>query len=373
MKTNSLCSSLLAFALTLLIAIAASAQTPPKVYSEVYYHKLKPGHTLTEALAIENEFKKIHQAQANDGFLLGWYILALDMTTNPSKEYEYITIKNFSDLTYLDNAYPQKYFSSVMGTDYQTKRADLYKRMREVKEVAKIEVWEQIEGAQAKPLLAPYKAPIWVVTDIKVKNGQYTEYVNHVKKAKPFYGERVVTGGAVGWNFAGLLTPWATEKTYDFAMVNQYPSMKVYMESGPKAEAAFKKTMPGVDYTQFYKELNNLREPARQELYYLHDYALKAPAAAVQLDTKQLDSYVGVYEGPFGDNPKATFTVTREGNQLFEQLTGGRNLEIIPRSETRFYFAQMDAELEFIRDASGKVTKRTLTFGGQTSEAKKIN
>ena len=95
--------------------------------------------------------------------------------------------------------------------------------------------------------------------------------------------------------------------------------------------------------------------------------------APIQLDTTRLDAYVGVYEGPFGTNPKATFTVTREGNQLFEELTGGQKLAIFPETDTKFFFKAMDAQLEFIRDASGKVVKRRLTAGRQTSEAKKIN
>ncbi|MVM29033.1 serine hydrolase [Spirosoma sp. HMF4905] len=85
-----------------------------------------------------------------------------------------------------------------------------------------------------------------------------------------------------------------------------------------------------------------------------------------------LDDYVGVYEGPFGANPKTTFTITKEDNQLFEELTGGIKMPIYPETETKFFFKAMDSQLEFIRDASGKVVKRTLTYGGQLSEAKKI-
>ena len=352
---------------------AGLAQAPQNVYLEVHYHKLKPGHTVNEAIPIENEWKKLHQAQVNDGFLLAWYVLALDLTTNPNKEYSYITVKAFSDAGYLDNNYPQKYFTSVMGTDYRTKIADLSKRTDEIKELVKVEYWEQLESAAVNPVPAPYKDPVWVINTSKIKNGQYEEYTAQVKKLKPYSQERLNSGDGATWTVSGLMLPWSAEKPYDFATVITFPSMKALVDSyDSSGEAAFKKAMPGVDQKQFMKQFDNLREMARQEIYYLVDYAVKAPASTVRLDTKQFDSYVGVYEGPFNGNPKAIFTITREGDQLFEELTGGRKLEIIPRSETHFVFDRMDAELEFVRDASGKVAKRTLTYGGQTSEAKKI-
>ncbi|MBD2757239.1 serine hydrolase [Spirosoma validum] len=95
------------------------------------------------------------------------------------------------------------------------------------------------------------------------------------------------------------------------------------------------------------------------------------PRVSTPVSETILDTYVGVYEGPFGSNPNATFTVTREGNQLFEQLTGGEKLAIMPETKTKFFFKAVNAQLEFLRDASGKVVKRTLTYGGQTTEARK--
>ncbi|QKZ13500.1 DUF3471 domain-containing protein [Spirosoma sp. KUDC1026] len=373
MKINAILRLLYVCVLTLFVLTAGLAQAPKKVFSVAYFHKLKPGHTLVEARVIENEWKKIHQAQANDGFIRGWYLLGLDMSTNPNKEYSYITISNFTDPGYMDNSTPEKHLIEVMGSDYRPKLTDLLKRTNEVKEVAKVEIWEHIDGTLADPKSSPAKAPVWLVSNIKVKNGQYLEYMDRVKIASPFNRERVVSGGAAGWSFVGLLLPWGTEKAYDFTSVYQFPSMKALLESDEtKQEAAFKKTMPGVDSKQFFKEMNVLRETARQEIYYLVDYAEKAQAPSVRLDTNVLDRYVGIYEGPFGGDAKSTFTVTREGNQLFEELTGGRKLEIIPQSETRFAFKDMNAQLEFMRDASGKVTKRTMTYNGQTSEAKKI-
>lgn len=122
MKKNLLVCSLPAFLVGLFLVHASLAQAPKKVYSEVYYHKIKPGHTFAEARAIENEFKKIHQVQADEEFIDGWYMLGLDMSSNPNKEYDYITIKNFSDPGYMDNAYPEAVLKKVIGTDESIKK-----------------------------------------------------------------------------------------------------------------------------------------------------------------------------------------------------------------------------------------------------------
>ena len=275
MKTNTAFRFLSISALVLLLTTACFAQAPKKTYSEVYYHKIKPGHTFAEARAIENEFKKLHQAQADDGFILGWYMLALDMTSNPNPEYSYVTIKSFSDLGYMDNGYPQKYFTQVMGTDYQTKLNDLYKRMQDVKEVIKAEIWEDMDWAAVSPLPSPDKAPVWMVTNAKVKNGQYEEYIAQLKKAKPYIQERLNMGDGVGWNLAALAFPWGSEKGYHVSSVISLPNRKAMLDDS-HAEAAFKKAMPGVDRKQFNKELNALAEIVRQEEYYLLEYAVKA-------------------------------------------------------------------------------------------------
>lgn len=80
-----------------------------------------------------------------------------------------------------------------------------------------------------------------------------------------------------------------------------------------------------------------------------------------------LEECVGAYQGDLGKN-----IVTREGNQLFYQWTNGKTMKTFPETETKFFFKELEAQLEFIRDASGKVVKRIMTVNGQTTEARKI-
>ncbi len=82
-----------------------------------------------------------------------------------------------------------------------------------------------------------------------------------------------------------------------------------------------------------------------------------------------LDSYVGKYDYGMG---RAIMTVSREGNQLFAQLTAQPRFEIFPKSEKVFFWKVVAAQITFVKDAAGKVIKGIHEQGGQTKEVPKI-
>ncbi|MBD2757240.1 serine hydrolase [Spirosoma validum] len=87
----------------------------------------------------------------------------------------------------------------------------------------------------------------------------------------------------------------------------------------------------------------------------------------VSVPDSVLESYVGNYQ--LGTT---VFTVVREKNKLFERGTANR-AELIPETPTKFFFRNIDAEIEFVKDDAGNVVKRTMVYGGQKTEWKKIN
>jgi CubicO group peptidase (beta-lactamase class C family) len=83
--------------------------------------------------------------------------------------------------------------------------------------------------------------------------------------------------------------------------------------------------------------------------------ALGAPwedRKAVRLDPATLDDYVGVYRF----DEKTTRAVSREGDKLFAQRSGGEKQEILAASRDDFYYLDSDNRLRFQRDAQGKIT-----------------
>jgi CubicO group peptidase (beta-lactamase class C family) len=90
---------------------------------------------------------------------------------------------------------------------------------------------------------------------------------------------------------------------------------------------------------------------------------------AAKVDAKLYDAYVGKYD--YGQG-KAIMTITREGEQLFAQLTGQPKFEIFPKSETEFIWKVVNARVTFVKDPSGKVTKAIHEQSGQKFDAPRM-
>jgi CubicO group peptidase (beta-lactamase class C family) len=88
---------------------------------------------------------------------------------------------------------------------------------------------------------------------------------------------------------------------------------------------------------------------------------------AVTVDPKILPQYVGTYTlGPNFD-----LVITVQNGQLIGEATGQGKISLFAESETRFFPTVMDAEVEFVKNADGKVTGLVLHEGSQESKASK--
>ncbi len=85
-------------------------------------------------------------------------------------------------------------------------------------------------------------------------------------------------------------------------------------------------------------------------------------------DSTTLKQYLGTYEL----KPGFEIEVSSLGNQLFAQATGQSKFELFPGKPGNFYLKVVEANMDFNKDASGKVTSLTLHQGGQDIEGKKI-
>ncbi|MBK9014445.1 MAG: serine hydrolase [Saprospiraceae bacterium] len=87
----------------------------------------------------------------------------------------------------------------------------------------------------------------------------------------------------------------------------------------------------------------------------------------IKVDEKILETYIGEYEIP----SIMTFSVTKEQDRLFLQGEGQERFEIFADTENKFFLKVNDAQLEFVKDDSGKVAKAILNQGGRQSDARK--
>jgi CubicO group peptidase (beta-lactamase class C family) len=88
---------------------------------------------------------------------------------------------------------------------------------------------------------------------------------------------------------------------------------------------------------------------------------------AIDVDPKLLSSYVGDYQLA----PNFILTITVENGHLESQATGQPKFALDAESPTTFFPEEFDAEIEFVKDATGNVTGIILHQGGQDHKAPK--
>jgi hypothetical protein len=107
--------------------------------------------------------------------------------------------------------------------------------------------------------------------------------------------------------------------------------------------------------------------PLWQWTYYIYPEAAELMGIA-EADSAIYDAYVGEYDYGHG----AILTVTKEEDRLFAQMTGYLKFEIFPKSETAFFWKITNAQIEFVKDDEGKVSKAILNQAGKKIEGPKI-
>ncbi len=80
-------------------------------------------------------------------------------------------------------------------------------------------------------------------------------------------------------------------------------------------------------------------------------------------DPAVLDAYVGTYV--YKDGTK--YIITRRGGQLFAKLQGQETVRVYAAGKDRFVYHVVDAQLDFTRDASGKISALVLNQDGKTA------
>jgi hypothetical protein len=93
-----------------------------------------------------------------------------------------------------------------------------------------------------------------------------------------------------------------------------------------------------------------------------------AEHSIILLDPKALDAYPGVYQ-----LANAAITITREGDQLFEQLGNQPKFPIFPEADRKFFLKVVDAGLAFDVGSQGKATQLTLHQNGQDQTARRLD
>jgi Domain of unknown function (DUF3471) len=88
----------------------------------------------------------------------------------------------------------------------------------------------------------------------------------------------------------------------------------------------------------------------------------------IHVDPQALERYVGNYQFVSGVN----IAITRDGDDLYEQVTNQPKIEIFPESEKEFFLKVVDAQLTFVIDEHGKATELILHMNGIDQPAPRV-
>lgn len=88
----------------------------------------------------------------------------------------------------------------------------------------------------------------------------------------------------------------------------------------------------------------------------------------ITLPAATLARYVGTYQLA----PTFAIEVTADGDALYAQPTGQQKFRLWPETELDFFIREVDAQVSFVRDASGNVSALVLHQGGRDQTAPKV-
>jgi uncharacterized damage-inducible protein DinB len=82
---------------------------------------------------------------------------------------------------------------------------------------------------------------------------------------------------------------------------------------------------------------------------------------AIAVSPQVLDAYVGTYQ----IQPGNTIVITRNGDQLFGQMSTRGAIPLFAETNTHFFAKAVDAQIEFVKDEKGAVTAAILHLLGR--------
>jgi CubicO group peptidase (beta-lactamase class C family) len=164
------------------------------------------------------------------------------------------------------------------------------------------------------------------------------------------------------YDYGGPVMRVTIEDSHAYAQLSGQPRYEIF----PRSETEFFWKVVDAQVT-FVKDENGtvIKAVHHQGGNTINAVRLEFPS----IDTASLDAIVGKYD--YGQG-KAILTVSRDGDQVYAQLTGQPKFDIYPKSATEYYWKVVDAQVSFVKDETGKVIKAIHHQGGNTLDAPKI-
>jgi beta-lactamase regulating signal transducer with metallopeptidase domain len=172
---------------------------------------------------------------------------------------------------------------------------------------------------------------------------------------------------------SGLILTITREGDQFFAQLTGQPKVQIYPQSeiefffatAVDARISLLRGQPGsTDFVIFHQ--NGRDRPARrvdatealaaEVAFQQRRAADEGRQQAATFDATSADPYVGFY----GADPNDVFVITREGQQLFAQLTGQRKLPLFPAGGNAYAYAAANALMTFVTEGNSPASELVL-------------
>ena len=168
-------------------------------------------------------------------------------------------------------------------------------------------------------------------------------------------------------------TPFKNNYGYGWLIDSAYGKKAVLHEGGTLGFASFIGHIPE-DSTCIIlldnKQSNGLLKIAEDINAILNKqpYDFPKPRTEIEVDTATLRSYTGTYQL----TPEIMLAIQLEDGQLTVHATADGKAELFAEKDNYFFLKMTDTQIEFIKNATGKITKLIFYDHGQKLEALKI-
>lgn len=167
------------------------------------------------------------------------------------------------------------------------------------------------------------------------------------------------------------MTPEKDGYGYGLVMDSLYGQRRVHHGGAIYGYMSNAVMFPDQDYTLIVlsNASNNVGKLTNELAAVLYDKPYTIPVAnkEIKLDDAALQQYMGAYQLA----PNFSITVFLKDNYLYGQATGQPPFQMFAKSNSRFFLKAVEAEVEFFKDADGKVTEMILYQNGRELKGKR--
>jgi len=234
--------------------------------------------------------------------------------------------------TYLTR-YPKKNVTVTVLTNCGVPPMPELNSSASARDIAQIYLWEQMPARES------------FATDTTVDASVYDDYVGR-------------------YDYGGAILTVTKEGDRLFAQLTGQPKFEIF----PNSETEFFLKVVDAQITFAKNEEGEVTHVIHRQGGQEFEAPRLKDEIVANVDSAVYDAYVGEYD--YGNS--MILNVTKENDKLFAQMTGQPKFEIFPRSETEFSWKVVNAQITFVKNEDGKVTKAVHHQGGMEIEAPKI-